>query len=32
VDARKILVTVGAWAGSFALSFALAFVAASFLL
>ncbi|TKX80197.1 inorganic phosphate transporter [Halorubrum sp. SD626R] len=28
VDARKILVTVGAWAGSFVLSFALAYAAA----
>jgi len=32
VDARKILVTVGAWAGSFALSFALAYAAAFLLL
>jgi PiT family inorganic phosphate transporter len=32
VDARKILVTVGAWAGSFTLSFTLAYAAASLLL
>ena len=32
VDARKIAVTVGAWAGSFALSFALAYAAAFLLL
>jgi PiT family inorganic phosphate transporter len=32
VDARKILVTVGAWAGSFALSFGLAYGAAFLLL
>jgi len=32
VDARKILVTVGAWAGSFGLSFGLAYGAALFLL
>ncbi|WP_096394078.1 inorganic phosphate transporter [Halorubrum trapanicum] len=32
VDARKILVTVGAWAGSFALSFALAYAAAALFL
>ena len=32
VDARKILVTVGAWAGSFGLSFGLAYAAASVLL
>ncbi|MBX0297606.1 inorganic phosphate transporter [Haloarcula nitratireducens] len=32
VDARKILVTLGAWAGSFVLSFALAYAAAFFLL
>jgi len=32
VDARKLAVTVGAWAGSFALSFALAYVAAALLL
>ncbi|QWC19288.1 inorganic phosphate transporter [Halorubrum sp. 2020YC2] len=32
VDARKILVTVGAWVGSFALSFALAYAAAMLLL
>jgi PiT family inorganic phosphate transporter len=32
VDARKILLTVGAWAGSFALSFALAYAAAVVLL
>ncbi len=28
VDARKILVTIGAWAGSFGLSFALAYAVA----
>jgi PiT family inorganic phosphate transporter len=28
IDARKILVTVGAWAGSFGLSFVLAYAAA----
>jgi len=32
VDARKILVTVGAWAGSFVLSFVLAYAAADLLL
>jgi len=32
VDARKILVTVGAWAGSFALAFSLAYVGAFVLL
>jgi PiT family inorganic phosphate transporter len=32
VDARKILVTLGAWAGSFALSFTLAYAAAFLLL
>jgi PiT family inorganic phosphate transporter len=32
VDARKILVTLGAWVGSFALSFALAYAAAFLLL
>ena len=32
VDGRKILVTVGAWAGSFGLSFVLAYVAAAVLL
>ncbi|WP_424013965.1 inorganic phosphate transporter [Halorubrum xinjiangense] len=32
VDARKILVTVGAWAGSFALAFVLAYAAAALLL
>ncbi|NHN42865.1 inorganic phosphate transporter [Halorubellus sp. JP-L1] len=32
IDARKILVTVGAWAGSFLLSFALAYAAAFVLL
>ncbi|MBO4248936.1 anion permease (plasmid) [Halomicrobium sp. IBSBa] len=32
VDARKILVTVGAWAGSFGLSFVLAYAAADLLL
>ncbi|MUV60054.1 inorganic phosphate transporter [Halobacterium sp. CBA1126] len=32
VDARKIFLTVGAWAGSFLLSFALAYVAGSLLL
>jgi PiT family inorganic phosphate transporter len=32
VDARKILFTVGAWAGSFVLSFALAYGAGALLL
>ena len=32
VDARKIVVTVGAWAGSFVLSFALAYAAGTLLL
>jgi PiT family inorganic phosphate transporter len=32
VDARKILLTVGAWTGSFGLSFALAYAAARLLL
>jgi PiT family inorganic phosphate transporter len=32
VDARKILVTVGAWAGSFGLSFALAYASAALIL